>query len=180
MTEATTAAPTDTTSAATVDTGAAATAAAAAASAAAPAPATQAAAPAAAPAPAATAPATSATEGDKTAADATLKTPEAFAEEQAAQHTALRDGWKAELTADPEIGGEKLAENLATAKAAMLAVATPKMQAILANSGLGDHPEVVRMFLKIAPAFSTDKFVPGGNKPATVQSAAKVLYPNSA
>lgn len=89
--------------------------------------------------------------------------------------------WVAETKADKEIGGDKLAENLAKAQAAMKATSTPQLQTLLDKSGLGNHPEVIRHFLKIAPAFSQDKHVPGGKAPAgDSKSAEKVLYPNNA
>lgn len=82
--------------------------------------------------------------------------------------------------ADPEIGGEKLAENLAIAKAAMHATTTPALRALLEKTGLGSNVEVIRHFLQVAPAFAADKHVPGGKAPGAVKDAAKVLYPTAA
>jgi len=130
--------------------------------------------------PADPAPAASESEGDAAAAKDTLKTPEAYAEEQAQALTTLREGWTADAAVDAEFGGEKFAANLAIAKGAMQAVANEKLQFLLNKTGLGDHPEMIRMFLKIAPAFTPDKFVPGGSSPPGEKSAAKVLYPTSA
>lgn len=85
--------------------------------------------------------------------------------------------WAAELKADSEVGGDKLPENLAAAKAAMLATTTPQMQMLLERTGLGNNVEVVRHFLRIAPAFAESRHVPGSAPPSSGQkSAAQVLY----
>lgn len=100
---------------------------------------------------------------------------------QVATIAQLHTEWQGQVKADKEIGGDKLAENLATAKAAMEATSTPQLIALLDKSGLGNHPEVIRHFFKIAPAFAEGKVVPGGKQPAGKDtSAAKVLYPNQA
>jgi hypothetical protein len=82
--------------------------------------------------------------------------------------------------ADPEFGGDKLAENLAIAKAAMNATASPALIKLLNETGLGSNAEVIRHFIQIAPAFAEDKHVQGGKAPANVKDAAKVLYPTAA
>ena len=103
-------------------------------------------------------------------------------EAQVAAITSTRADWVSQVKADKEFAaGPGLDANLATAKAAMLATTNPQFQMLLARSGLGDHPDVIRHFLKIAPAFSEDKHVPGGKAPAgDSKSAEKVLYPNNA
>lgn len=112
--------------------------------------------------------------------DAAAKQAKSQADAQIATITALNNEWIAAVKADKEIGGDKLAENLASAKAAMLATSTPQLQVLLDKSGLGNHPEVIRHFLKIAPAFAADKTLPNGKSPGDAKSAAKVLYPNAA
>lgn len=105
------------------------------------------------------------------------KAAKAFEDQQQAQVKTIHDEWVAQVKADKEIGGEKLAENLAKAKTAMEATTTPQLQALLQRTGLGNNVEVIRHFLRIAPAFSEDKFIPGGTAPAGAnRSAADVLY----
>ena len=89
----------------------------------------------------------------------------------------LHADWRQQCKTDKEFGGEKLGENLARAKASMEATATPQLQVLLDRSGLGNHPEVIRHFLQVAPAFLDDKFVPGGTKPpGASKTAAQILY----
>jgi hypothetical protein len=85
--------------------------------------------------------------------------------------------WLAATKSDKEYGGEKLAENLATAKKALDAFASPELKAVLDRTGLGNHPELIRAFFKADKLISEDKLVAAGNKPITSgKSAAKVLY----
>ena len=94
-----------------------------------------------------------------------------------AEITRVQSAWAAEAKADPEIGGDKFEENLATAKQVMEATTTPQLRMLLDKSGLGSNPEVIRHFLKIAPAFREDKHVPGSKAPPGAgKSAAEVLY----
>lgn len=96
--------------------------------------------------------------------------------------------WQSETTADKEIGGDKLQENLAVAKKALDAFGTPELRKLLGafdaknnptGTGLGNHPEIIRAFLKAGKAISEDKFVPGGKEPPkAAKSQASALYPN--
>ena len=110
--------------------------------------------------------------------DVAAKLVQSSAADQLATVKALHADWQAQTKADPAIGTP---EKLAEAKAAMEATATPQLRALLEGSGLANHPDVVRHFLKIGPAFTADKFVPGGRRPAgSEKTAAQVLYPEKA
>lgn len=97
-----------------------------------------------------------------------------------AARVAQATAWETASKTDKEFGGEKLAENLAIAKAAMTATTTPELRKLLNETGLGSNAEVIRHFLKIAPAFSESKHVPGGKAPKTLDDAAKTFYPTTA
>jgi hypothetical protein len=101
----------------------------------------------------------------------------ALAEKQARVLSEAREAWKTEATADKEFGGDKLAENLAVAKKALDAFGTPELGALLKASGLGNHPEVVRLLYRAGKAISEDSFV-GGRTGAGAPSTAQRLYPN--
>ncbi len=99
--------------------------------------------------------------------------------QQAEQVQAIHKQWAESVRTDSEIGGANLDANLARAKAAMEATATPHLKFLLDTTGLGNHPEVIRHFLKISPAFLPDSSVMPGNKaPGGGKSAAQVLYDN--
>lgn len=109
--------------------------------------------------------------------DAAAKAVSKTYETQQTAINTVQAGWKAEVLADKEVGGDKLAENMAIAKSVMLASTTPQLQMLLKRTGLEGNVEVIRHFLKIAPAFVEGKFVPGGRAPAGDKSAASILYP---
>lgn len=99
-----------------------------------------------------------------------------IAERQAAQAETMRTEWAAQATADKEYGGDKLPENLAVAQKAMTAFATPELTQLLNDTGLGNHPEVIRFMVRAGKAIGEDKVVTGG-VPASQRSTADVLYP---
>jgi hypothetical protein len=92
--------------------------------------------------------------------------------------------WKATTQADKEIGGDALQANLATAVKARDAFGSPALIQILNDSGMGNHPEVVRFFVKVGKAMSEDKFVQGNANSGTAANpdAARAarMYPSMA
>jgi hypothetical protein len=83
--------------------------------------------------------------------------------------------WTTAVKSDQEYGGEKLTENLAVAKRAVERYASPQLRALLnpydpqknpKGMGLGNHPEVVRLFFKVGKAISEDGVVQGGRQPS--------------
>ena len=98
-----------------------------------------------------------------------------LASRQEAQVAEARAQWAADSKADKEFGGDKLQENLAVAKKARDAFATPALVELLDQSGLGDHPEVIRFFVKAGKAISEDNFV-GGGQGSTQPATAQKLY----
>ncbi len=87
--------------------------------------------------------------------------------------------WQASAKTDKEFGGANLEQNVAIAKKAMDAFGTPELRKLLNDSGLGNHPEVIRVFYRAGKAISEDRFVPGGTgDPKGPRDSAKALYPN--
>ena len=98
-----------------------------------------------------------------------------IAARQAEQFQAARTEWAEAAKTDKEFGGEKLTENLGTAKKALDALATPELRTLLEESGLGNHPEVIRVFYRAGKAISEDRFV-SGQPGKTNQGDARRLY----
>lgn len=102
----------------------------------------------------------------------------------AQQIEALRNGWAESAKADKEFGGEKLTENLAVAKKALDQFGSPELSKLLNESGLGNHPEIIRAFFKAGKAISEDRYVGGdqgrGGKtgPKEFGDLASALYSN--
>lgn len=105
-----------------------------------------------------------------------------MAQRQEAQIQAVRNEWTKAATSDKEFGGQGLAENLSVAKKALDAFGTPELRDLLNTSGLGNHPEVIRLFFRAGKAISEDRFVGGSattakaRGPMTFDDAANALY----
>lgn len=82
--------------------------------------------------------------------------------------------WAADVKADKEIGGDKLTSNLSAAQRALAQFGTPELKEYLEGTGLGNHPEFVKAFVKVGKAMSEDGMVTG--KESGQRSAAEVLY----
>lgn len=87
--------------------------------------------------------------------------------------------WTESAKTDKEFGGEKLSENLSVAKKALETFGTPELTKLLNDTGLGNHPEIIRAFYKAGKQISPATFVNGGKAPSTLNStAASKLYPD--
>ncbi len=100
-----------------------------------------------------------------------------IARQQQAAMQAVSAQWVSEASADKEIGGDRLQQNLAIAKKARDAFGTDGLRRLLNESRIGNHPEMIRFFVRAGQAISEDSFVPGGTRPpAGGKDAATVLY----
>ena len=97
---------------------------------------------------------------------------------QAEQIAVAHAAWADSAKADKEFGGDKLGENLAVAKKALETFGTPELRTLLNESGMGNHPEVIRAFYRAGKAISEDKFI-GGKATTADANDARSLYPNS-
>jgi hypothetical protein len=108
------------------------------------------------------------------------------AERQAQNLEAVRQEWAQTSQADKEFGGDNIQSNLAVAKKALDTFGTPELRSLLNESGLGNHPELIRFFYRAGKAISEDQYVvtngsSAANKPAVrdFASAAATLYSNN-
>lgn len=93
---------------------------------------------------------------------------------QAEAWQAQTEQWAVDVKADKEIGGDKLTANLSAAQRALDQFGTPELKEYLNTTGLGNHPDLVKTFVKIGKAMSEDGMVDGSNQGQ--RSAAEVLY----
>lgn len=101
----------------------------------------------------------------------------AIARQQQAAIQAVNEQWVSQVKADKEIGGDRLQQNLAIAKKARDAFGTDGLRKLLNESRIGNHPEMIRFFVRAGQAISEDSFVSGGTRPpAGGKDAATVLY----
>lgn len=85
--------------------------------------------------------------------------------------------WLKASEADPEFGGAAFEANKGIAVGAYQKLATPELREILNNSGLCNHPEVIRLFYRIGKMTSQDSGVRGA--PAPRDNGLAEMYPNS-
>lgn len=100
-----------------------------------------------------------------------------MATRQAEAHAQLVETWTEQVKTDKDIGGDKLDENLGVARKAIDTFGSPELKALLNSTGLGNHPEVVKLAFKVGKAISEDRFVTGAPKGAETDMAKK-LFPN--
>lgn len=93
------------------------------------------------------------------------------------KHDLQVEDWEAASRADPEFGGEKLQENLAIANRALEAYDPQgEIRAMLAETGYGNHPDLIRFMLAIGRDLSPDRMVSGGHNSG---GDARTLFPNT-
>ena len=92
--------------------------------------------------------------------------------------------WLREAKADTEIGGKQWDASLVTAAKGLDTLGFPKgspLRNLLDESGLGNHPEMIRAFVKVGKLISEDSDFPRGNGAKPVQTnVARIMYPNDA
>jgi hypothetical protein len=101
-----------------------------------------------------------------------------MATRQAEAHAQLVETWTEQVKADKEIGGDKLDENLGIARKAIDTFGSPELKALLNSTGMGNHPEVVKLAFKVGKAISEDRFVTGSPKGNASNDPAKKMFPN--
>lgn len=89
---------------------------------------------------------------------------------------AAQTAWTAASKADKEFGGEALDANLGTAKKALDQFGTPELKTLLKESGLGNHPELIRAFVRVGKAMSEDGVVTGRQAAQSSTSLEDRLY----
>ncbi len=91
----------------------------------------------------------------------------------------LKQDWLTQAKSDKDIGGDKFDETVATAKEALSKFGTPELTELLNEFGVGNHPEVIRVFARVGALTKEDN--PGGSSgaPSGKKDRVSVLYPNS-
>lgn len=109
---------------------------------------------------------------DLYAAEVLPHVQQAFAEQQAQKV----EGWLQSAMKDPEIGGARFDESVSIAKKALDAFGTPELKAALDDTGLGNHPDVIRLLANIGKRISEDRTASTTSATGGTRSAAEILY----
>lgn len=100
-----------------------------------------------------------------------------FVEAQREKLKAQVEGWVEQTKSDQELGGAKFKENMEQAKRVVERYSTPEFMKFLNDSGLGNHPDMVRVFYRISKAAAEDKLVFAGSEGVGGRrDPAEVLY----
>jgi len=107
----------------------------------------------------------------------------AMARESAAAHKSvqafvdLQNQWVSEIKADPDIGGDRLKASLASANRAIDRLDVPGLREALNFTGAGNHPAIVKAFVRLGQMIAEDRFRPGHlARPQVPRSPAEVIY----
>lgn len=101
----------------------------------------------------------------------------AASEKGSALWTKMQEDWQKEIQADPDIGGEKLKENLGAVAKVLDKYGTPDLRAAFDLTGAGNNPHVIRFMAKIAKELNEPG--PTTGVPASgAKDPAATLFPN--
>jgi len=81
------------------------------------------------------------------------------------------------MKSDKEIGGDSFTPSVKHAQNAINKFGTPELKSALDSYGMGNHPELVRVFARIGKAMAEDTHV-GGNAGGAEADQSKRMFPN--
>lgn len=86
--------------------------------------------------------------------------------------------WETQSKFDPEYGGANFDANIGLARSAIQQFGSPELLEYLSESGIGNHPEVIRFCYRIGKQLSPDAGTGGmsGTSPATPTDVASSIY----
>lgn len=114
------------------------------------------------------------------ARDLMTKGTSLFLKAQERSRMKLSSSWQQQVISDPELGGDNLVETKANARYVMKRFGAPGIREIFEKTGLGNHPEFIRMFNNIGKAIRpANTPVKGQPAPVRQQSSAERFFYNS-
>lgn len=100
-----------------------------------------------------------------------------YVEAKNAEIESIRAAWPDAAKKDPEIGGESFGQNVELAKRAVEKFATPELRQFLDESKMGNHPEVIRVFMRMGKLLAEDKMImSGANSGGQKKSHEEIFY----
>jgi hypothetical protein len=91
----------------------------------------------------------------------------------------IKQTWSEQTKVDKEIGGVNFDDNVAVAQRALNTFGTPELRQALSDYGMGNHPEMVRLMLRIGKSMREDSVIHPDVSTDTSGEKAKLkgLYP---
>jgi hypothetical protein len=94
---------------------------------------------------------------------------------------AMHEGWIDEVKADKELGGANFDESIQTARTFINGYADPELIDVLNETGMGNHPAVVRLFYNLGKSMKEDNVNLGAVRGDQEEvSLAKRMFPDMA
>lgn len=84
--------------------------------------------------------------------------------------------WLEKTKSDKELGGENLQKTADHAKRVLDRFGSQELKDALNETGLGNHPELIRVFARIGKLMANDSLVAGQNSSGEKKSIANLLY----
>lgn len=84
--------------------------------------------------------------------------------------------WVEDVKNDKELGGENFNKNVELAHRALEKFGSKQLKETLNSSGLGSHPELVRVFSRIGKAMADDSIVNQGSEGSKQKTAEEIMY----
>lgn len=104
------------------------------------------------------------------------KLAQKIVDQQQVAHVEQVGKWLEASKTDKEFGGEKFDASVAVALQARDRFATPELKTLMDQTGLGNHPEIVRLFHRIGTAIADDSFVQAPSAGGSAKSTASILF----
>jgi len=92
--------------------------------------------------------------------------------------TTLKAEWQAESKSDKEYGGKDFDVNIGSAKLALEKYGTPELNEAIELTGMGNHPEFIRLLVKVGATLKEDKLMVEGGNPVGPMDRGKVMFPD--
>jgi hypothetical protein len=92
--------------------------------------------------------------------------------------TQLKQDWLDQAKADETIGGDKWDTTVKHARAALETFGTPELNQLLKDYGIGNNPELLRIFSKVGVLLQEDTINTEGTKIVPEKTIVDRMYPN--
>ena len=90
----------------------------------------------------------------------------------------MQNDWRSSAMADKEYGGQTVKENIGVAKKALDKFGSPELKQALEVTGMGNHPEFIRLLYRVGKTLKEDKMAGGQEPTNTGKDVAKTLFPS--
>lgn len=103
-----------------------------------------------------------------------------FQESQLKNVEDIRTGWVKSCETDAEIGGAEFKKNAELAKRVVDKYGSEDFKKILNESGFGNHPEVLRTFVRLGKVMAEDQLIHAKSQSPEAEDIAAKMYPSMA